>query len=474
MKSLHLVYSFPPDPPGGTEIYVDGLCRSLLARGDEALVVAPDRADRAYSLNGLCVRRFEIDPDAIDVDALYGRGEASAAEAILRIVDRERPDVVHQHALTSACSVEASSRIKRAGYPLVFTYHTPTVTCQRGTMLEMGRGPCDGRLDAARCTACTLQGLGLAELPSQLLGHVPASVGQAVGSAGLSGGGWTALRMRALMTRRIEAFADLVALVDRFVVLTPWVGGVLRANDVPEAKLVASVHGVPADEGHHANPPRRTGILRVAHLGRLDPTKGARLLAEAVQALPKAPMALDIFGVVQSGRDAETRRALADLTRDDARIRLLPPVEHAEVVRTLSAYDLVAVPSQWMETGPLVILEAFAAGVPVIGSALGGIADKVRDGVDGLLVRPPGSVDAWRAALSRCADDQAFVSELRQRVAPVRSMADVAEQMAALYLQVCSDARTTPGRGSWTPVRSTSPHVTSSEEGRGGHQPIDG
>ena len=71
------------------------------------------------------------------------------------------------------------------------------------------------------------------------------------------------------------------------------------------------------------------------------------------------------------------------------------------VIDRLSRYHVVAVPSQWMETGPLVILESFAAGVPVIGSALGGIADKVDDGVSGLLLLRLGLADNSHASLRK-------------------------------------------------------------------------
>jgi len=96
----------------------------------------------------------------------------------------------------------------------------------------------------------------------------------------------------------------------------------------------------------------------------------------------------------------------------------------------------VVVPSQGMETGPLVVLEAFAAGVPVLGSALGGIPDKVRDGVDGLLVDPYHAVEAWRAALLRVGADRDLVAALTRGVRPPRSMAEVAREMRAIYAEL--------------------------------------
>ena len=110
------------------------------------------------------------------------------------------------------------------------------------------------------------------------------------------------------------------------------------------------------------------------------------------------PIDLDIYGIVQHEREAALQAQLRELSGGDARIRFLPALAHSDVISTLRQYDALVVPSQWMETGPLVVLEAFAAGVPVIGSALGGLTDKIRDGIDGVLVTPFDSVDAWRAA----------------------------------------------------------------------------
>jgi len=98
-------------------------------------------------------------------------------------------------------------------------------------------------------------------------------------------------------------------------------------------------------------------------------------------------------------------------------------------------YDLVAVPSLWLETGPLVVLEAFAAGIPVLGSRLGGIAELVRHGVDGWLAEA-GDVRAWQRALRHLVNDPSLLTTLRQGIQPVRTTRDVASETLNLYERV--------------------------------------
>jgi glycosyltransferase involved in cell wall biosynthesis len=86
-----------------------------------------------------------------------------------------------------------------------------------------------------------------------------------------------------------------------------------------------------------------------------------------------------------------------------------------------------------------VVLEAFAAGVPVIGANLGGIAELVRDGVNGILIAPD-DVAAWAAAIRRLAEDRRAIDALRACIASPRTMDAVADEMATLYGRVLSHA----------------------------------
>jgi glycosyltransferase involved in cell wall biosynthesis len=106
----------------------------------------------------------------------------------------------------------------------------------------------------------------------------------------------------------------------------------------------------------------------------------------------------------------------------------------------MACYEAVVVPSRVLETGPLVVYEAFAAGIPVIGSRRGGIAELVRDSVDGLLVEPD-SVSAWRAAIEHLLNHSDILPRLRASVRPPRTMHEVAEEMASVYASVLSSER---------------------------------
>jgi glycosyltransferase involved in cell wall biosynthesis len=90
------------------------------------------------------------------------------------------------------------------------------------------------------------------------------------------------------------------------------------------------------------------------------------------------------------------------------------------------------VPSTWLETGPLVVLEAFAAGVPVLGSDLGGIAEWVIDGVNGLLFKPA-DPSAWADGMTRYVMKPELRQILKSKVVKPNGMDRVASAVAEEY-----------------------------------------
>src|SRR5262249_34676200 len=117
------------------------------------------------------------------------------------------------------------------------------------------------------------------------------------------------------------------------------------------------------------------------------------------------------------------------------------PLAHAEVPGFLAGLDALAVPSIWPENSPLVIREAFLAGVPVIGSRIGGIPEAVHDGLNGLLFEP-GDVAALRAAIGRLVEEPGLLERLRHgaRESAVRPLADDVQATERLYDSLRADA----------------------------------
>jgi glycosyltransferase involved in cell wall biosynthesis len=443
LKVLQVPFHYYPDAVGGTEVYVASLSRGLTALGLGVEIAAPAQEAHEYLHDGILVHRFGVTKEPSDVAMLYGNGDPLATTQFAHILDRSRPDIVHLHAMSPAVSLSVLDAIKRRGIPTVFTCHIPGITCPRGTLLQHGTAVCDGRWALQKCTACTLNGRGLHRSMAALVGAIPAVVGDALARQGLQGSVVTALRMRGLQAQRQRALMQFFAGVDHVIAVSGWLRDVLVANGVPEDRITVCRHG--STQNMRANGPVRLArdmdVCRVAFLGRLNPDKGVHLLVEALRRRPRLGLHLDIFGIVQS--DAAYVEALRRQISSDSRIRLLPALPNEDVIEALGSYDAVVVPSQWLETGPLVVYDAFAAGIPVIGSRRGGLLELVTHETDGLLVEP-GDPDAWAEAFGRLAMEPGLRDRLRAGVRPPRSMSAVASEMFVLYSQFARSVSSGP------------------------------
>jgi glycosyltransferase involved in cell wall biosynthesis len=86
----------------------------------------------------------------------------------------------------------------------------------------------------------------------------------------------------------------------------------------------------------------------------------------------------------------------------------------------------------WLENAPFVVEEAFASGVPVVASDIGGLAERVEHEKSGLLF-PPGDVSALAWTLRRLLDEPELLPRLRAGLPRVLGIEDDAEQTRELY-----------------------------------------
>ena len=95
-------------------------------------------------------------------------------------------------------------------------------------------------------------------------------------------------------------------------------------------------------------------------------------------------------------------------------------------------YDVIALPSRWLETGPIVAMQALAAGIPVLGSNLGGLRELIVPGKTGWLL-PHDDVAAWSRQLERLAAPDAAALRFNLDAAGLIDEREVAARMHALY-----------------------------------------
>jgi len=300
-----------------------------------------------------------------------------------------------------------------------------------------GETPCDGIIETKRCMACALAASGMPKPLARAAAAVPDTFYSRAAAITGPSRPLSALRIPGLIASSQRRFLDFIGKVDHVVAVSQWVNDVLRRNTVPAAKITLSRQGIAAP----AQVPRPTvlrglaGPLKIAYFGRIDRAKGPDLLARALNMIPKVPVQIDIFAIRQSAEPDRIYDWLAAQAQQDPRLTLRTAVAPDKVVGIMAEYDLIAVPSRWLETGPLVALEAFAASVPVLGANLGGIAELVRDGVDGILVVPDDAA-AWAATIRRLAEDRHVIETLRAGIAPPRTMDAAADDMATLYARI--------------------------------------
>ena len=113
-------------------------------------------------------------------------------------------------------------------------------------------------------------------------------------------------------------------------------------------------------------------------------------------------------------------------------MRFAGAFDRSRVHEVYEQMDVLVVPSLWLENSPLVIHEAFMAGVPVVGARIGGIPGLVEPGVSGLLYEATSAADL-ASALQRFIDRPALVAELAHGLPAVKSIDQDAREWEAIY-----------------------------------------
>lgn len=374
MRVLFLTHNHPALQPGGTEAFAHGLFRAMRdEHGAEGLFLAGVTSLLRERRPGTLLQAAGDAPDEMLVsldqfDRFYlSQGDVYGLAAIAPMIERLAPHVVHLHH-PLLWGMEGIDMLRRAAprAAMVATLHDYFCLCPREGQLLTS----DGRLclgpSPDTCRKC------LPDRPS---------------------GDFT---LRDLGIR--SAFAGFDALIapsrflrDRFVA-AGWEGARIHVL----GNAVAAAAPVP----HRATPDGRRD--RFAVFGNVNRFKGTLVALEASARLTREGVAHGL--AVHGGTAWQSDAFLAEF---GAALAAAPDAVHhgayvpAELAGRIAAADWVVVPSIWWENAPLVVLEAFRHRRPVICGDAGGMAEAVRDGVDGLhapIGNPAGLASVMRRA----------------------------------------------------------------------------
>ncbi|MBL8698387.1 MAG: glycosyltransferase family 4 protein [Alphaproteobacteria bacterium] len=402
-RVLFLAHGHPALVPGGTEILAHDLFSAWKQAGHPGLFVGcvtPAQRDARQagifqavgpSADEMLVHVAGFDP------FLFAQTEpASFVQGFGELLRRFEPDVVHLHHLALLGSETlALIRAVRPTARIVLTLHDYALICaNEGLMTTTGGALCD-RASPDACRGC-----------------------------------FPAVAPDRFELRRLH-LQRLLGLVDAFVAPSRFLRDRYVAWGLPQSRLHVIGNAVPA-----ATPAAETRTGKrpiVGVFGNQAPHKGVLLALEAARSLAD----IDDFRLRLHGETLYREPGfLAALDRAKAEagpaVQIDGPYRRDQLGRLMAAVDWVLVPSTWWENAPLVILEAFRHGRPVIAADIGGMAELVQHESNGLLFRARDAHDLART-LRRAVGDERLWPQLAAGIASPPTPAQLADRHAELY-----------------------------------------
>lgn len=326
--------------------------RSSAPSGEDAVY----RNERALMEHHCEVVPYERFNDNIDEStltrkfqlALEGAWSTRTYQELSALIRQHRPDIAHFHNTFPLISPSAYAACRDNDVPVVQTLHNFRLICPGALLLREGR-PCED------CVGTTL----LPALRHRCYrGSLPAT-GALV---------WMLLQNRWRGTYQ--------TLVSRYIALTEFAASRLIEGGLPRERITVKSNFV----GDIQYPGTGDGGYAV-YVGRLSAEKGLRTLISAWKLLPQVP--LKILG------DGPLRQELIDLVvQQKLPVEFLGFCDRSTIIDTIGRAVLQVVPSECYEGFPMVVLEAYACGTPVVCSRIGSLNEIVEDGVTGVKFDP--------------------------------------------------------------------------------------
>lgn len=436
MKVLQVLNHFLPKTVAGTEIYVWAMSKELQSLGLDIEVVIPNyNNDQSEFTNfdNLPVYKY-AETSIVDRALIMGCKEPDGLEKFTNYLLLQKPDIVHFHDITASNGITLHhvKAAKSLGAKVFFTFHLAGYSCKTGSLLYKENIQCDGKIEIGKCGRCYLHSKGydnmgwILNVASQFLFALKINSTKWMNKIG------TALGNAYLINKQKNDFNFLINNCDKVITLTKWYKEILLLNDVAQQKIILIEQGLP----QNINVEKDVKInkvenrLRLIFVGRLSYFKGLHLLIDALMQLPKDLVLLDIYGQ-NDGTDYE--QILKEKSKLFTNITWCGAIEQREIVSLMKQYDVLCLCSTFSEMSPLVIQEAFAAGIPVLASNVYGNAEQIIPNENGWLFKFKNVVDL-KIKLQQLLNNPTLLVSAKRNKTEVRNFSTIAKQHLEVYL----------------------------------------
>lgn len=405
-RILVVAHNHPDLHPGGTEIFAHDLAKTYREQGCEVLFLGATNAIHRQPHPGTALQATGAEGDLLLWSGHFDRFHLSqidhygTLQDLATLLGEFRPDVIHiHHLILIGAEFLTLARRLLPETSIVMTLHDYYPICHHdGLMLRpTDRQRCWGSSPTA-CHNC------FPEIGSDRF----------------------LLRERFLKTH--------LAVVDRFVSPSRFLRQRFIDWGLPGDRIDVIANARPSQR---PAPHRSTSGARTSfgYFGNLNPWKGALPMLQAAGLLEIADetgFALRIHGGAPFQAESFTMAFDRALAGAGSSVTHCGPYDRDDLPALMAEIDWVVMPSIWWENAPLVIQEAFQHQRPVIASGIGGMAEMVRDEVDGLHVRPGDPVNLARV-MRRAMTEDGLWTRLVDGIAPQPALEECAAAHLALF-----------------------------------------
>ncbi len=397
MKILHVIHGYPPYYMAGSEVYTYNLTNEL-AKTEKIFIFTriENPFEPQYSLineknNNIEIRRINKPKRDYTLEDKYldPRVDSAFRDYLTEI----QPDIVHFGHLSHLSTNLVNIAKEEFNLPVIFTIHDFWLFCYRGQLVDLDLKICSGASDE-NCFSCAYKTFSNITLEN--------------------------IKKYRQHMKRVRKNIDFYLSPSHFL------KDFFNINENLDGKIKYSKYGFNTKFiNFNKKMFNKSSPIHFGFIGRVIPVKGIKILLQAYSSLKENSSKLLIYG-----NSEKYIKFLKEYANENVLFK--GGFKNSEINAILNQIDVLVAPSIWFENSPLVIQEAFLAGIPVITSDIGGMKELVTHGINGFIFSM-GNLNSLRDQMQKIVNDPTILNKLKINPHSVRSIEEDAQSILNLY-----------------------------------------